>query len=74
MTTLQVVYYTNSLFDLDFDLKEVHDWWVKWDTLYVVHSEGEDPEEYEPDISGADNHDMVKCPDRYFVDNEEAYI
>lgn len=71
MTTLQVVYYTNSLFDLDFDLAEVHDWWVKWDTLYVVHNEGEEAEEYDPDISGADNHDMVKRPSRYFVDNEE---
>ena len=71
MTTLVTVYYSNSMFDVDFDLNEVHDWWVKWDTLYVVHSEGEDPEEYEAEISAAHDHELTKRPSRYFLDNVE---
>lgn len=71
MTSLIAVYYSNSLFELDFDINEVHQWWIKWDTLYVIHNEGEDPEEYEADISAENDHEMTKRPDRYFVDDVE---
>lgn len=71
MTELIAVYYSNSLFDLDFDLNEIHDWWIKWDTLYVIHNEGEDPVEYEADIAADGGHDWIKRPDRYFVDGKE---
>jgi hypothetical protein len=54
-------YYTgNSWFDVDFDINAVHDWWIKWDTLYVIHNEGEEEEEYEPFLSA--DEEMLKRP------------
>lgn len=72
MTELVVVYYSNSHFDLEFDLAEVHEWWVKWDTLYVIHNEGEEAEEYEAEFSATQDDQMTKRPNRYFLDQVEV--
>ena len=60
-------YYSgSSTFDVDFDIEAVHDWWIKWDTLYVIHNEGEEAEEYEPFYSAGE--EMLKRPDETEVE------
>jgi hypothetical protein len=56
-----VAYYSGtSKFEVDFDIEKVHQWWIKWDTLYVIHNEGEKAKEYDTYLS-ADN-DILKHP------------
>ena len=45
---LTAFYSSSSKWELDFDLNDTYNWYVKWDTLYVQHKESDsDFEEYE---------------------------
>ena len=55
-------YTTYSAWELDFDLETCHKYWVKWDILYVIRNEGDEPEEFEPDQEGSECLDY-KNPD-----------
>jgi hypothetical protein len=60
---------TWDLEELGVDLKVVHDWWVKWDTLYVQKEENGEIEEYEGDAEeGADGY--LKRPVDMYLDGE----
>jgi hypothetical protein len=61
-TTITAVYKTASIFNVDFDLKSAHEYWVKWDTLFVVHNDGEDAVEYSAVSSAEDDHECYKAP------------
>jgi len=64
-------YSSSSKWELDFDLQDTHKWYVKWDTLYVQHKEGDsDFEEYEPSFS-ASGEQSLKYPDTLYLDDEE---
>ena len=41
-------YQLNSVFDLDFDIRDVHSWEVRWDQLIVEFNEGDEPQTFEP--------------------------
>ncbi len=70
MSELTVYYQAASNWDLEFDLKDVADWYVKWDTLFVKHNEDdEDYEEYEADCSALENYDF-KRPNEVYLDDE----
>ena len=45
VSTLHLSYIAYGSVDLNFDLRNVDYWGVKWDTLYVRHNKGEDCEE-----------------------------
>ena len=71
---LTATYISSSQWTLDFDLKDVHDWYVKWDMLYVKHQENdEDYVEYEPEYSAFDS-DALKHPESLFIDYEEVKV
>ena len=59
---------TWDLEELGVDLKVVHDWWVKWDTLYVQKEENGEIEEYEG--SAHDAHEYLKRPVDMYLDGE----
>ena len=52
---LEAKYEVHSCWELDFDVKDVHAWWIKYDRLYVIHQDGEDIKEYPPTYSGRTN-------------------
>lgn len=57
-----------SFFDLDFDLNKVHDWYVRWATLYVKHNEGEDYQEIEVSFDGHEEDvDAFKDPSDFEI-------
>lgn len=60
--TVTAIYRTSSVWNIDFDLEDVHEYWIKWDTLFVVHNEGEDAIEYSPEVSAEDDHEAYKQP------------
>ncbi len=69
---LTATYISSSQWTLDFDLKDVHDWYVKWDMLYVKHQENdEDYVEYEPEYSAYDS-EALKTPASLWIGDEEA--
>ena len=45
------------------DIKRAFDYWVKWDTLHVVWSEGDDVERIDPFERPGENSDLYKYPD-----------
>jgi len=47
--TVTAIYRTSSVWNIDFDLEKVHEYWIKWDTLFVVHKEGDEAVEYDPE-------------------------
>ena len=65
---LETVYQSNSIWKLDFDLREVHEWYVRRDTLYVKHNADDGYVEYLPWYSAGDDHDFTKHPIEHYVD------
>ena len=61
---LIVSYRPVSKFHLNFDLTEVYDWHIKWDTLYVKRLNTDEWQSYEPIISAEDEHEFFKHPDK----------
>jgi len=55
---------------LPFCLEDVHDWWIKWDTLFVQHTPGSECVEYEPYFGCGD--EIIKRPDQIFLDDKEC--
>lgn len=55
-------YQSNSVFELDFDIRDSFDWYLKWDTLYVQHHENDEWHEYEPDRPYYDDSESHKHP------------
>lgn len=69
MSELTVCYEAASSWNLEFDLNDVADWYVKWDTLFVKHNEeDEDYHEYEPADSASENYDF-KRPSEIYLNN-----
>ena len=65
MSELIAKYSLTGTWDLDeigVDLKVVHDWWVKWDTIYVQKEENGEIEEYEGSV-----HDANECLQQPFA-------
>ena len=71
MSELIADYSTSGRWDLDeigVDLKVVHEWWVKWDTLYIQREENGDIVDYE---GGAEeDHEYLKRPMNIYLDGE----
>lgn len=56
-------YSISSYWELDFDLNEVYDWHIKWDTLFVQFTEkDEEFVEFQPLHSASDDHEAYKYP------------
>lgn len=66
--SLETNYYISSMWDLDFDLRKVHAWYVRWDTLFVQHNIADKWVEYPPTISAEDDFDYIKHPKEHYVD------
>ena len=66
---LDANYSSNSVWFLDFDLREVAEWYIRWDTLYVkfLHSDL-DFTVIEPDVVAENDHDAYKSPDEIFYE------
>ena len=60
---------TWDLEELGVDLKVVHDWWGKWDTLYVQKEENGEIEEYEGSVH-YDANEYLKRPVDMYLDGE----
>lgn len=48
-------YEVHSCWELNFDVRDVYAWWVKYETLYVIHEKGGDTRMYSPTYSGRTN-------------------
>lgn len=55
MATYTAVYTIADTFELDFDLKDVFKWYIKWGVLRVTHKEGDDEIEIHPDFCATDD-------------------
>ncbi len=66
--TVTAIYQTSSVWNIDFDLESVHEHWIKWDTLFVIHNEGEDAIEYSADVSAEDDHEAYKQPLKIIIE------
>ena len=66
--------YSKFVIPDDRNIEDAHAYWVKWDKLHVIWSEGEEKEEYEP-YDAADQMESWKRPDSvfpgYYVDEVE---
>ncbi len=51
---------------LPFQLKDVEDWYVKWNLLFVKHTSKSEWVEYDPQISCEDDFEYSKQPDGVF--------
>lgn len=73
MNELYANYTVTGYWDLDkegIDLETAHEWWIKWDTLYVQKEENGDIEEYK---GGAENnHEYLKRPVSMWLNGEEV--
>ena len=71
---MSIWYFNESVFvddPLPFCLKEVNDWYVKWDSLHVQHTPDSKWVEYDPHFGFEDEHEYCKHPDQLFLDGEE---
>ena len=68
MKELVAVYYSNNIFEIDFNINQVHKWFIKRDVLYVIHKDGDDIVEYYPNVSALDDYDYIKYPAEIYVD------
>ncbi len=60
---LTAEYKNCSVWELDFDLNAVHDWFIKWDTLHVKFKAADkNYVEIHTDFSGSDDHESYKFP------------
>ena len=57
-------YEVHSCWELDFNIKDVYAWWVKYDTLYVIHKKEGDTRMYTPTFP-ARNTDFKHAVDYY---------
>ena len=76
MKELEAIYNAYSTWDLEelgLDLDKVHEWWVKWDTLHIIRTEGSEIEEFEGSYSGDFESPDVKRPACLSIDNEEVW-
>ena len=76
MKELEAIYNAYSTWDLEelgLDLDKVHEWWVKWDTLHIIRTEGSEIEEFEGSYSGDFESPDVKRPACLLIDNEEVW-
>lgn len=73
MSDVRADYVATSEWETDFDIEKVHDWYIKWDTLYVQHTPDSEVIKIEPCYSYESNDEFVKRPDRTWVDDREIY-
>ena len=74
MNELIANYSTSGYWDLDeigVDLKVVHNWWVKWDTLYIQREKNGDIKEYEGGVE--QDHEYMKHPMSLELNGEEIH-
>ena len=75
MKILEAQYNAYSTWDLEelgLDLDKVYNWWVKWDTLHVIRTEGSEMEEFLGSYSGDFEYLDAKRPACLLIDNEEV--
>lgn len=49
---LEATYQCYMTYKTDYNLQEVHEYWVKYGTLWVVPKKGDEPIEYQAEIDG----------------------
>tara|TARA_R110002012_G_scaffold61820_2_gene162230 strand:- start:13978 stop:14451 length:474 start_codon:yes stop_codon:yes gene_type:complete len=62
-------YKNSSVFCCPYNLNYVKDWWIKWDTLYVIKEEGDKAIEY----NGQQYDNDYKRPDDYQTEDCEEH-
>jgi len=67
---LEATFVAYSTFKTDYNLQEVHEYWVKYGTLYVVPKKGDEPIEYEAEIEG--EVDYKRPSEMEIMDEEDA--
>lgn len=55
VTRLRVYHTVESYFDLDFDLREAHEWYVKWNVLHIQRKPDSEFESIEPTCDGLED-------------------
>jgi hypothetical protein len=71
---LTAFYTSSSRWTLDFDLKDVYEWYVKWDTLYVKHHENDAVfVKYHPNYSAFAD-EGLKHPESLWIEDEEVRV
>ena len=71
MTMVIATYIASSNWELDFELTEDMDWYIRWDTLYVKHLNDSDYTEYEPYNSVEDSLSQnLRRPTWVYFDND----
>ena len=61
---VEALYVAPTWFEIDFDLRDVTSWYIKYDVLNVIHNKGEDWKSYQP--SGAGDCDY-SSPERQYI-------
>ena len=65
---LRVTIEADDCYDLNFNLQDVADWYVKWGDLHVKHQLGdEEYKVYEADEKAEDNMEAYKYPALYML-------
>lgn len=44
-------YRFNSVYELDFDIRDKYEWYILWDTLYVKDTKDSEWREFDPSVS-----------------------
>ena len=70
-TTIEAVYTAVAGFELDFNINEVHSYYIKWNVLHVQFEKDGGWEEFEPDYSSVEDMDL-KRPAEVIVEVEET--
>ena len=68
-------YQLNSVFELDFDIREKFDWYIQWDSLFIKDDENSEWREIEPNFPFYLNTDSHKSPheiDLYIHDKKNV--
>jgi len=66
--TVRAVYTVESEWEIDFNLEEVEDWYIKWDELMVIHNKGDAPICYPSDCTSELD---FKRPLSIYINQEE---
>ena len=61
---VEALYVAPTWFEIDFDLRNVTSWYIKYDVLNVIHNKGEDWKSYQS--SGAGDCDY-SSPERQYI-------
>lgn len=66
---LTATYKPCSYWELEFNLNDVAEWYVKWDTLHVKFKDSDTEfTEFEPTSSAEDDHEGFKTPNETYFE------